>query len=167
MLEARGRRFDADVFETGVIALELLQRERLLQEMKTSAVSALAAAAGPPHRQWLGTRFNIFSATYNTRLIRQDELPKHYDDLLDRHWKGKLGVEAEDSDWFGAVVTELGEERGLKLFRDIVASNGISVRKGHTLLASFVASGNCRLRLMPTPIRSSSSERAGRRSHGS
>ncbi len=141
VLEARGRRFDADVFETGVIALESLQRERLLQEVTTSAVSALAAAAVPPHRQWLGTRFNIFSATYNTRLIRQDELPKHYDDLLDRRWKGKLGVEAEDSDWFGAVVSELGEERGLKLFRDIVARNGISVRKGHTLLASSCGLG--------------------------
>ena len=35
----------------------------------------------------------------------------------------------------------LGEERGLKLFRDIVATNGISVRKGHTLLANLVVSG--------------------------
>jgi iron(III) transport system substrate-binding protein len=141
VLEARGRRFDADVFETGVIALESLQREHLLQEVKTSVLSALAAQAIPAHREWIGTRFNIFSAAYNTRLIRQDEVPQRYDDLLDRRWKGKLGVEAEDSDWFGALVTELGEERGLKLFRDIVATNGISVRKGHTLLASLVVSG--------------------------
>jgi iron(III) transport system substrate-binding protein len=139
--EARGRRFDADVFETGAIAMESLQRELLLQEVQTSALSELAPSAIPPHREWLGTRFNIFSASYNTHLVRQEEIPKRYDDLLDRRWKGKLGVEAEDSDWFGAVVSELGEERGLKLFRDIVARNSISVRKGHTLLASLVVSG--------------------------
>ena len=56
-------------------------------------------------------------------------------------WAGKLGVEAEDSDWFGGVVSALGEDKGLKLFRDIVAANGISVRKGHTLLANLVVSG--------------------------
>src|SRR5262249_28845805 len=55
--------------------------------------------------------------------------------------------EAEDSDWFGGVVGELGEERGLKLFRDIVAANGISVRKGHTLLANLVVSGEVPLAL--------------------
>jgi hypothetical protein len=42
---------------------------------------------------------------------RRFELPKSYDDLLDRRWKGKLGVEAEDSDWFGGVVTALGEDK--------------------------------------------------------
>src|SRR5205823_1647503 len=50
-------------------------------------------------------------------------------------------IEAKDSDWFATIVKELGEERGLKLFRDIVATNGISVRKGHSLLAGLVASG--------------------------
>ncbi len=35
----------------------------------------------------------------------------------------------------------LGEDRGLKLMRDIVARNGISVRKGHSLMATLVVSG--------------------------
>jgi iron(III) transport system substrate-binding protein len=141
VVEARGRRFDADVFETGVIAMESMQRERLLQEINSPALSEVIPAAIPPHREWIGTRYNIFSAAYNTGLIKPDEVPKRYEDLLDRRWKGKLGVEAEDSDWFGAVVEQLGEQRGLKLFRDIVAANGVSVRKGHTLLASLVVSG--------------------------
>src|SRR5262249_37476793 len=41
----------------------------------------------------------------------------------------------------------LGEEKGLALFRDIVATNGISVRKGHTLLANLVVSGEVPLAL--------------------
>src|SRR3989442_1068525 len=140
-VEARGGRFDADVFETGAIAMESVQREGLLREVKTSALSELVAAAIPPHRQWIGTRFNVFAAAYNTKLVSKEELPKSYHDLLHRRWRGKLAVEAEDSDWFGGVVSALGQERGLKLFRDIVAGNGISVRKGHTLLANLVVSG--------------------------
>jgi hypothetical protein len=94
-----------------------------------------------PHREWIATRLNIFTQAYNTNLVKKEELPKTYHDLLDPKWKGKLGIEAEDLDWFAVVIRQLGEEKGLKLFRDIVASNGLSVRKGHTLLTNLVASG--------------------------
>src|ERR1700733_12556273 len=134
--EARGGRFDADVFETGGPAMEALQREKLLQEVKSPGNADLNPAALTTHGEWTGTRYNVFVAAYNTRLIKKDELPKSYDDLLDPRWKGKLGIEADDSDWFGAVIGELGEARGLELFRGIAARNGISVRKGHTLLAN-------------------------------
>jgi iron(III) transport system substrate-binding protein len=141
VVEARGGRFDADVFETGATAMESLHRERLLQPVDLPAAADLAPEAIQPHHEWIGTRYNIFVAAYNTRLIAGTDLPKSYDDLVDVKWKGKLGIEADDSDWFGTVIAELGEERGLKLFRDIVASNGVSVRKGHTLLANLVVSG--------------------------
>jgi len=141
VVEARGGRFDADVFETGATAMESLHRERLLQPVDFPAAADLAPEAIQSHHEWIGTRYNIFVAAYNTRLIAGSALPKGYDDLADPKWKGKLGIEADDSDWFGAVVEALGEERGLKLFRDIVASNGVSVRKGHTLLANLVVSG--------------------------
>lgn len=141
VVEARGGRYDADVIETGAVAMESMRRERMFQEIETPARSALLPAAILPHHEWVGTRLNIFVAAYNTRLIKKDELPRSYGDLLDRRWKGKLGVEAEDSDWFGGVVTALGEDNGLMLFREIVAANGLSARKGHTLLARLVVSG--------------------------
>jgi iron(III) transport system substrate-binding protein len=141
IVEARGGRFDADVIETGALAMEAMQRETLFQEVKTSALADLVPGAVLAHREWIGTRFNVFAAAYNTGLIKRDDLPQSYHDLKQPKWRGKLGVEAEDSDWFGAVVSELGEEAGLNLFRAIVTANGISVRKGHTLLANLVVSG--------------------------
>jgi iron(III) transport system substrate-binding protein len=90
---------------------------------------------------------NTIVQAYNTNLVRKDSLPKTYQDLLRPEWKGKLGIEAEDFDWFAQVVADLGEERGLRLFRSIVAANGISVRKGHSLLANLVAAGEVPLAL--------------------
>lgn len=145
--EARGGRYDADVIETGGAALEALHRERLLARVMPPAAADLNPAALTPHNEWTGTRFNVFVAAYNTGLVRRDELPKSYDDLRDSKWKGRLGIEADDSDWFGAVIDRLGEQRGLALFRDIVAANGISVRSGHTLLANLVVSGEVPLGL--------------------
>ncbi len=159
--EARGGRFDADVFETGGAALEALHREQLLQRLEPPASADLSPAALTTHREWTGTRFNVFVAAYNTGLVRRDELPKSYDDLADPRWKGRLGIEAEDSDWFGAVVDGLGEERGLKLLRGIVAADGISVRKGHTLLANLVVSGEVPLALTIYTFRAEQLKKSG------
>jgi len=159
--EARGGRFDADAFETGGAALEALHREQLLQRLEPPPAADLDPAALTPHGEWTGTRYNVFVAAYNTKLVRRDELPKSYDDLRDPRWRGRLGIEAADSDWFGAVVGRLGEARGLKLFRDIVAANGISVRKGHTLLANLVASGEVPLALTIYSFRAEQMKKSG------
>jgi iron(III) transport system substrate-binding protein len=145
--EARGGRFDVDVFETDGVYMEAIQREKLLQPVKTPFLSDLIPAAIPKHGEWIGDRVQIFTAAYNTRLIKKADLPKSYEDLLDPKWKGKLAIETGDYDWFSAVVSDMGEEKGLKLFRDIVAKNGVSVRKGHTLLTNLVVSGEVPLSL--------------------
>jgi iron(III) transport system substrate-binding protein len=84
---------------------------------------------------------------YNTDLIKKAELPKSYADLRDPRWKGRIAIEADDSDWFAGLMGELGEEAGVKLFREIAATNGFSVRKGHTLLTNLVAAGEAPLAL--------------------
>jgi iron(III) transport system substrate-binding protein len=145
--EARGGRFDVDLFETDGVAMEAIYREKLLQAVKTPHLSDLTPAAIPSHGEWIGDRLQVFTAAYNTKLVKKADLPARYEDLLDPKWKGKLGIEAGDHDWFSAVVSDMGEEKGLKLFRDLVARNGLSVRKGHTLLANLVVSGEVPLAL--------------------
>jgi iron(III) transport system substrate-binding protein len=145
--EARGGRFDVDVFETDGVAMEAMHREKLLQAVKTPVLTDLIPAAVPAHGEWIGDRVQIFTAAYNTNLVKKADLPKRYEDLTDPKWKGKLGIEAADNDWLSAIVTEMGEDKGLKLFREIVTKNGLSVRKGHTLLANLVVSGEVPLAL--------------------
>src|SRR5262249_479518 len=130
--EARGNRFDVDVFETDGVAMEAIHREKLLQEVKTPLLADLMPQAIMPHKEWIGDRVPMLTGGYKTRLVKKEDLPKSYDELVDPKWKGKLGIEADDSDWFAAIVSDMGEEKGLKLFREIVAKNGLSVRKGHT-----------------------------------
>jgi len=145
--EMRAGRSDADVVETNGPQMESLYREKGLQPLKSARVKDLMPQALRPHGYWVGTRINMFVQSYNTRLVKKEELPKSYADLTNPRWKGRLGIEAEDEDWFAMVVKELGEENGLRVFREIVRVNGLSVRKGHTLLAGLVASGEIPLAL--------------------
>jgi iron(III) transport system substrate-binding protein len=139
--EARGGRFDMDVVETAAMQIIAIGREKLLEPVQTPLASELMPQAIIPGEPWLPTRIVVFTGAYNTRLIAPQDLPKSLDDLLNPKWRGKLGIEADDNNWLAALCGAIGEEKGLKLFGDIVAKNGMSVRKGHTLLANLVASG--------------------------
>lgn len=147
VVETRGGRHEADIFETNGPEMEALHREKLLQAVKSPLQSELMPQAIFPHGEWIGTRLNIFVGAFNTNQVKKEEVPASYEGFLDPKWKGKLGIEAEDHDWFAALMGVMGEEKGLKLFQDIVAKNGISVRKGHTLLTNLVASGEVPLAL--------------------
>jgi iron(III) transport system substrate-binding protein len=147
VVERRGNRFDVDVFETQGMIMEALGRENLLQQVRTPIVTELTPAAIQPHGLWIGDRLQILTASYNTNLIKKVDLPTNYADLVDPKWKGKLAIDSDAVDWFQGVVSEMGEDRGIKLFREIVAKNDISVRKGKALLAKLVAAGEVPLAL--------------------
>src|SRR5262245_3400249 len=151
--EARARRYEVDIMAGSTSALEPLYRENLLQEVNSPNLADIIPEAIAPHRQWAAIYLNTIVQAYNTNLIRKDDLPRSFHDLVRPEWKGKLGIETEDFDWFAQVVTEMGAARGsseaaaLQLFREIVNENGISVRKGHSLLTNLVAAGEVPLAL--------------------
>jgi iron(III) transport system substrate-binding protein len=147
LTEYAGGRFDADVAETAGSEMEIMVREQLLQALTTPAAAELIPQARMPHHSWIATRLSVFVGAYNTDIIKPADAPKTYEDLRNPRWKGKLGIESDDANWFLSVVGFMGEQKGLRLFHDIVATNGISVRKGHTLLANFVGSGEVPLAL--------------------
>src|SRR6266850_6060360 len=87
--EARGGRFTADIIETNGPEMEMLHREQLAQQVKSPHLADLIPAAIRPHGEWVGTRLNVFALAYNTRLVKKQDLPKSYEDLVHPRWKGK------------------------------------------------------------------------------
>lgn len=145
--EARAKRFDADVFESDGPAMEGLVRDKLVTAVRSPAQDDLIAEARFPHQSWVRTRYNVYALAYNTKSVRRTDLPRGYEGLLDARWKGKLGIEADDGDWLATVSQQLGEPKARKLFKDIVARNGVGVRHGHGHLAELVAAGDVPLAL--------------------
>jgi len=144
--EARAGRHDADVFEMNGPQMEILYREKLLEEFRSPAFADIPAAAFPPHRHYVADRFAFYVMAFNTRLVKPEEAPRTYEDALDPKWRGKIALEATDAVWFAAVVKAMGEERGLAYFRKLAAMKP-QMRTGHILLAELVAAGEVPLTL--------------------
>jgi iron(III) transport system substrate-binding protein len=147
LAEAAAGRHDVDVVHFGSPEMEALARERILEPITSPLHEDLQPGSVPAHKQWAATLLSVWVQAYNTNLISKQMLPKTYTDLLDPRWKGKLGIEAKDQDWFASVVDVIGGDKGLTFFRELVARNGVSVRLGHTLLTNLVISGEVPLAL--------------------
>jgi iron(III) transport system substrate-binding protein len=147
LTEASAGRHEVDAIHIGTPELEALHREKMLQPVKSPYSKELIAGSTPAHQEWAPTILQVYVQAYNTNQVKKEDLPKRYEDLLDPKWKGKLGVEAKSEEWFATLMLTMGEEKGLKLFRDIVARNGMSVRQGSSLLNNLVVAGEVPLAL--------------------
>jgi iron(III) transport system substrate-binding protein len=72
--------------------------------------------------------------------VNKKDAPKSYQDLLDPRWKDKLGMDADEGEWFAGLITVWGREKTVDYFRNLMKQNP-SLRRGHTLLANLNAAG--------------------------
>lgn len=140
--EIKGGRHDVDVIETNGPELEALHRENILQAVDSPVFSEIFPDAVPDHREWVGSRLNVITASYNTELVSEADVPKRWDDLLDPRWGGKIGIESEAYDWLATVIQSFpSREQGLAFFRKLAETNRPPLHKGHPQLANMTASG--------------------------
>ena len=121
--EAKGRRHAVDVIETNGPEMEMIAREQLL--------------AGA----WSPDRLNLFVVGYNTAKVKRAEIPDTYEGFTDPKWKGRIALEATDSEWMATLIKTQPGGKGMELMRRLAALQP-SLRKGHVLLASLVAAGD-------------------------
>jgi len=121
--EAKGRRYSVDVIETNGPEMEMIAREQLL-------------ASG-----WSPDRLNLFVVGYNTLKVRRTDIPATYEGFTDPKWKGRIALEATDSEWMATLIKTIPGGKGTELMRGLAALQP-SLRTGHVLLASLVAAGD-------------------------
>lgn len=98
---------------------------------------------------------------YNTRILRQEELPKSWDELGDPRWKGKMMVPSYADIW-AYLSRELGEGKVTQIVQRIAALNPIygiygqiQTRLGageYPLVAYFHSSGIDQLKRQGAPV---------------
>ncbi len=139
LAEARAGKHTADVFEGGP-AMEMVYRENLLEKFYSPMFKDIPPETFPRHGYYAPDDLLFFVMGYNTSLVKPDQVPHTYEDLLQTKWSGNLGIESSDIIWFAAVAKAMGEEKGLAYFKKLSAMKP-QIRSGHTLMAELVASG--------------------------
>ena len=89
---------------------------------------------------WHGDSLGISAVAYNHRLVKKEESPKGYDDLLNSRWKGNLSIDLEPERALMGWLVAWGEAR-TRAFVSALMKNGAVVRRGHTLQAQLLCAG--------------------------
>ena len=138
--ESQANRHAMDVVETNGPEMEAIAQEKVLAELYSPYLADLPEGGIPAHRLWYPDRLNFFVVGYNTEKVKRADIPATYEGFLDPKWKGRIGLEATDSEWMAAIVKKWGEAKGMDFFRKLAAMQP-DMRKGHVLLAQLVATG--------------------------
>jgi iron(III) transport system substrate-binding protein len=77
---------------------------------------------------------------YNTKMVRREEVPKSYDELLAPKWRGKLFLDEEDYDWYVVLMRHLGKAKGADFMRKL-AANDIAIRRSRILQTQMIIAG--------------------------
>jgi iron(III) transport system substrate-binding protein len=160
LTEHQAKRYAVDVIETNGPEMESLARERLFAELKSPYLADIPAGAIPKHRQWVPDRVNFFVVAYNTKKVQREDLPLSYQGFLDQRWKGRLGLEATDSEWMATLVKKWGEKAGMAYFQRL-SDMKPDVRKGHVLFAELIAAGEIQVGLTAYNANAESLKRRG------
>jgi len=138
-IESRGRQRSWDLAVTTTV--NRLPNETLLQFDPPQA-RGLIAQARDPNRRWYGVYANYNTPAYNTNLVKPSQLPKSYEEFLNRReWAGKIALDDTDDEWLSAIIAYYGDERGKKLLKDIAAVLKPVMVDGHLALARSVGAG--------------------------
>jgi len=114
----------------------------ILAQFDPPQAKDLMPHARDPDRRWYGYSGNYNTPAFNTTKVQPEELPKTYEEFLDRkQWAGKVAIDATDVEWLTGMLAYYGEERGKKLVRDIVTTLKPVVIDGHLNLARQVGAG--------------------------
>jgi len=142
--EARANNVVADVVEGTGIG-ELAIEAGLTQPYYTPMVEAMPQRYRDPREHWTSTRISYFSIAYNTKLVRPDEAPKTYDDLLDPRWRGKLAWRVGTASGTPLFITSIrlarGEEKAAAYFRKLATQQVVNFGSGsaRTLVDRVIA----------------------------
>ena len=78
--------------------------------------------------------------TYNKKLVPTNEIPKQYFDFLEPKWKGKLGLDPRDVEWYANLKKVWGADKAKQLFRGFKTQD-INLRQGRALLTELLGAG--------------------------
>ena len=136
---AAGQHFsDAVVFNT--MEMALLKSRNLLQPYVPPEGDVFPGGAKDREGYFTGIYARNFVLGYNTALIPDKERPRDWPDLLNPRWKGKIGIDEEEFEWFGTLIDYWGREKTVKYMKALAAQQP-QLRRGHSLLAQLLAAG--------------------------
>jgi len=139
--ESRGGRHDWDVLVgRGEMVLPLMQR-KLLASYRSPESAMIDKELVGKQGTWTAYYVNSYVLGWNTKLVKREDVPKSYEELLNPKWKGgQISVDTEAYGMLEGLKGVWGTERTLAYFMKLAALDPV-LKRGNTERVQLTVAG--------------------------
>jgi ABC-type Fe3+ transport system substrate-binding protein len=150
--EARARRVQSDLFD-GSNTVFLLRDPRLVTAYTPKAVESWPAALKSTDGTWTALNIFYWTAAYNTNLVKPEDVPKTYEDMLDPKWKGKIAwtydlTPGGPPGFVHNILSTMGQEKGTAYLKKFALQEPVTIPGAQRVVLDHVISGEYPLCVM-------------------
>jgi iron(III) transport system substrate-binding protein len=140
LTEARAGRHAVDVVQVDLSYGYQLLNANLVQPYQVPGANRFFDGTYDPSGNWHSMYYLTTALMYNTNLVKPEQAPKSYEDLLNAAWKGKMLFDPEAGYILAAMEEAWGREKAVGYLAKL-AKQDLSYRRGGTLTTQVVTSG--------------------------
>src|SRR5437016_1454753 len=144
LMEHRAGKLTADVISVGTENVIALKKAGIYARYRSPEAQFYPREQVDKDGYFHADSFGLATIAYNHQLVKKEDAPKGYNDLLDPKWKGSLSIDLEPERALTAWLLAWGEPKTREFVQKLLA-NGTTVRRGHTLQAQLLCAGEFKI----------------------
>jgi iron(III) transport system substrate-binding protein len=144
LMEHRAGKLAADVISVGTENVVTLKTAGLYARYRSPESQFYPREQYDKDGYFHADSLGLATIAFNHRLVKKEEAPKTYNDLLDSKWRGSLTIDLEPERMLTAWLLAWGAPKTQEFVQKLLA-NGTTVRRGHTLQAQLLCAGEFKI----------------------
>jgi iron(III) transport system substrate-binding protein len=143
-MEHRSGKLQADVISVGTENVMELKRSGILARYRSPEARFYPPGQHDKDGYFHSDSLGLATVAYNHQLVKKEEAPQGYSDLLNPKWKDSLSIDLEPERALMAWLLAWGEPKTRDFVQKLIA-NGATVRRGHTLQGQLLCAGEFKI----------------------
>src|SRR5262245_15494747 len=139
--EARGGLHAWDVVSTRGESVLALEQAKLIARYRSPESKFIDKDMVDDDGYWTAYYVNPYVLGFNTRLVKKEEVPKTYEELLAPKWKGrKISIDDSAYGLLAGLIRAWGKEKAVAYFKKLAAQSPV-VQRGNTNRVQLTMAG--------------------------
>jgi ABC-type Fe3+ transport system substrate-binding protein len=124
--EYQARRYDVDVAD-GTVTAALIKKAGFMQRFLSPSLDEYPAQLKDPQGYWGVSNLYFMTLGYNTRMVKPNEVPRSWEDLLNPRWRKEIVWSTSRGSgapiFIGNVLAAMGREKGMSYLERLAKHN--------------------------------------------
>jgi iron(III) transport system substrate-binding protein len=141
--ETRANRYLFDLATTTTETFNLYPVEKVFAQYTSPAKNGIPQSRRG--ERWASAFIFVRTLGYNTNMVKAEDVPKTWEDLLDPRWKGKIMFDESSLNEVSTLYRKWGKEKATAYLDKLGKSGNLQIQRGRNVMSQLLAAGEAPL----------------------